>query len=257
MTNQLKAAALAVTLAFAANATEASPVNTTCDADFAYNVDIDGDNLSFSSKDQQKVLIESGQSLYLDGEKQSLSPAQLKLVQEYNQQVRELLPAASGIAEEASAIALEVVGAVTAALLADNPEKSKEFMAKVESISAGLKQHISNSHLRPQAVEDYLESSDFEAEFEALIESAVGDFIENNVAEMVAAAMSGNEEKVKAFEQRMEQFGKDMETKFEARGELLEAKAEELCQMVNRIDLKEADLVKALSEFDKYQLITE
>jgi hypothetical protein len=257
MKHLIKSTALAVALAFGTGSAVAYSDDLTCDADFAYNIDIENDELSFSTQDQQKVLITSAQDLYLDGEKQSLSSTQKKLLQEYNQQVRELLPLASGVAEEASAIALDAVGSVTAALMQDDPKKAEEFMAKVETISAGLKQHISQSHLRPEGVVDYIESSDFEAEFEALIESAVADFLENNVGEMVAAAMSGNEEKVKAFEQRMEKFGKDMEEKFEARGEALEKQAEKLCQLVENIDYKEAELVKVFAKFNDYQLITE
>ncbi|WP_223670788.1 DUF2884 family protein [Kangiella shandongensis] len=257
MIQSMKSTVLAVGLVLAASGATAHSNDVSCDADFAYNIDIQGDDLSFSSEQQQKVLITAGDSLYLDGEKQMLFPEQLALLQAYNQQVRELLPVASDVAEEASAIAVEAVGMVTAALMQDEPEKAEEFMAKVEKISTDLKQHISKTHLRPQGVEDYFESSDFEAEFEALVETAVTDFVENNVGEMIAAAMSGNEEKVKAFEQRMEAFGKEMETQIEAKAEKLERHAEELCMLVEKIDKKEADLVKAFGRFDNYQLITD
>lgn len=257
MKHLAKSTVLAVSLVLAGASSEANADDLTCDADFAYNIEINNDDLSFSAKNQQKVLITSGQELYLDGERQNLTAQQLALLEDYNQQVRKLLPLASGVAEEASAIAIEAVGSVTAALMQDDPKKAKEFMDKVESISTGLKQHISHNHLRPEGVVDYIESSDFEAEFEALIETAVTDFLENNVGEMVAAAMAGNEEKVKAFEQRMEKFGKEMEEKLESRAEALELQAEKLCQLVHNIDGKEGELVKAFSKFDSYQLITE
>ena len=80
--------------------------------------------------------------------------------------------------------------------------------------------------------------------------------MENNVGEMIAAAMSGNEEKVKAFEKRMESFGKDLEDKMERRAEQLELQAEKLCDLVQNIDKTETQLVKAFNKFDSYQLIT-
>lgn len=252
----IKSITLAVALSLSAATVSAHDNDMTCDADFAYNIEIQDKGLSFTSKDQEKVLITSSSELFLDGQKQLLSPDQLELLEEYNQKVRELLPLASGVAEEASAIAIEAVGSVTAALLHDNPDKAEEFVARVETISAELKQHISNTHLRPEAVVDYVESSDFEAEFESLIETAVTDFMENNVGEMIAAAMSGNEEKVKAFEKRMETFGKDLEEKMERRAEQLELQAEKLCDLVERIDHTETQLVKAFDKFDSYQLIT-
>lgn len=256
MKHMIKSTVLAVSLAFGSATVAAHSDDLSCGAEFAYNIDINDSDLRFSSNDQQKVLITSGQELYLDGEKQSLSSEQKALLNDYSQQIRELLPLVSGVAEEASAIAIDAVGSVTAALLEDDPEKAQEFTAKVEKISAELRQYISDSHLKPKAVEDYIASSDFEAEFEALIETAVADFLENNVGEMVAAAMSGNEEKVKAFEQRMEKFGKDMEKKFEASGEALEKQAEKLCALVEHIEQKETELVKSFAKFDRYQLIS-
>ncbi|AOE49942.1 DUF2884 family protein [Kangiella sediminilitoris] len=257
MIQSIKSTVIAVGMVFTASTASAYSNDVTCNADFAYDIEIKGDKLTFSSEDQQKVLITSNDSLYLDGEKQILSPQQLTLLQQYNEQVRDLLPAASGVAEEASAIAIEAVGMITAALMQDQPEKAEEFMAKVETISSDLRKHISQNHFRPKGLESYLESSDFEAEFEALIETAVTDFVEGHVGEMIVAAMSGNEEKVKAFEQRMEAFGKEMEATMEARAEKLEQQAEELCMLVQKVDQKEADLVKAFDKFDSYQLITD
>ncbi|AKE52134.1 DUF2884 family protein [Kangiella geojedonensis] len=251
-----KSATVAVALSLSLGTAVAHSDNMTCDADFAYNIEIQDKGLSFSSKDQEKVLITASSELFLDGQKQLLSPEQLELLEEYNQKVRDLLPLASGVAEEASSIAIEAVGSVAAALLQDSPERAEEFVARVETISAELKQHISSSHLRPEALVDYVESSDFEAEFESLIETAVTEFMENNVGEMIAAAMSGNEEKVKAFEKRMESFGKDLEDKMERRAEQLELQAEKLCDLVQNIDKTETQLVKAFNKFDSYQLIT-
>ena len=256
MKTMLKSVAVAVALSLSLGTAAAHSDDIACDADFAYNIEIQDKGLSFFSKDQEKVLITSSSELFLDGQKQLLSPQQLELLDEYNHRVRELLPLASGVAEEASAIAIEAVGSVTAALLHDNPDKAEEFVARVETISAELKQHISSTHLRPEALVDYVESSDFEAEFESLIETAVTEFMENNVGQMIAAAMSGNEEKVKAFEQRMESFGKDLEDKMERRAEQLELQAEKLCDLVENIDQTETQLVKAFDKFDSYQLIT-
>ncbi|GAA4354420.1 DUF2884 family protein [Kangiella marina] len=257
MTINVKSAALAVCLALSAGSVAAhSNKDMACDADFAYNIDIKDAGLSFSTKNQEKVLITPASELFLEGQKQLLSAQQVELLAEYNQRIRELLPLASGVAEEASAMAIEAVGSVTAALLHDNPEKAEEFVTRVETISAELKQHISNTHLRPEAVVDYMESSDFEAEFEGLVETAVKEFMDNNVGEMIAAAMSGNEEKVKAFEQRMERFGEDLEEKLERRAEQLELQAEKLCALVDNIDETEAQLVKSFDKFDAYQLIT-
>ncbi|RDX35622.1 DUF2884 family protein [Kangiella sp. HD9-110m-PIT-SAG07] len=252
----IKSAAVAVALSLGLGTATAHSDDLACDADFAYNIDIKESGLSFSTQDQEKVLITSSSELFLDGQKQFLSSQQLELLEQYNQRVRELLPLASGVAEEASAMAIEAVGSVTAALLHDNPDKAEEFVAKVETISAELKQHISQTHLRPEAVVDYVESSDFEAEFESLIKIAVTEFMENNVGEMVTAAMSGNEKKVKAFEERMESFGKDLEDKMELRAEKLELQAEKLCDLVENIDKTETQLVKAFNKFDSYQLIT-
>ena len=134
-----KSATVAVALSLSLGTAVAHSDNMTCDADFAYNIEIQDKGLSFSSKDQEKVLITASSELFLDGQKQLLSPEQLELLEEYNQKVRDLLPLASGVAEEASSIAIEAVGSVAAALLQDSPERAEEFVARVETISAELR----------------------------------------------------------------------------------------------------------------------
>lgn len=257
MKHLLKTSLVGIMLVFGSASSTAYSNNLVCDADFAYNIDVKNNELSFSTRGQQKVLITPAQELYLDGHKQALNAEQQALLKDYNRQIRQLLPQVAAVANEASAIAVDAVASVTSALLQDNPDKAKEFTAKVEKLSAGLRKHISQNHLRPEGIVEYIESSNFEAEFEALVESAVADFMENNVGEIIAAALSGDEDKVKAFEQRMEKFGAEMEQQFEARGEALEKQAEKLCHLVKNIDLKERELVKAFAKFDDYQLLTE
>ncbi|NVK23062.1 MAG: DUF2884 family protein [Kangiellaceae bacterium] len=255
MKSKLKTIALSVMLATGAGV--ASAHNVSCDVDMAYDIDLDGQKITLSDNKAEKVVITGSNELYLNGDKQSLSSEQRELLGAYAKDIRELLPAATEVAEEATSLALEAVRDVTATLLHDNPEKAEKFVSRVDSIAAGIKQHISDNHLRPNGIEEYFEGSEFEKEFEELIEDTVVDFVQGNIGEIVAAAMRGDDDKVNTFEKRMEKFGEEMETKFEAKGELIEKKAEALCQLVEQIDEKEDVFVKAFDKYEKYQLVTE
>lgn len=253
MNNKIKTLAIAVMMVTGAGVANAK--SQTCDVDMAYDVNLNGNEIVFTKNNQETVVIKDSNSLSLDGKQQSLSAKQTQLLHEYAQQIRELLPAASQIAEDASLLALEAVRDVTSVLLEHNPAKANEVVARVDTIAAELKQHISESHLRPEAIGEYLAGAEFEKEFEALIEESVTEFVEVNIPSMIAAAMSGNEEKVKAFEERMEKFGQEMETKYEAKAKLIEEKADALCDLVKQIETKEDSFVQAFADFEKYQLI--
>ena len=251
----MKTIALSVLLATGTGVAAAH--NTSCDIEMSYDIDLDGQKITLSDKDAEKVVITGSNQLYLDGKQQDLSAEQKQLLADYASDIRELLPAASEVAEEATTIALEAVRDITAALLHDKPERAEKLVASVDRITAGIKQHVSDKHLRPNGIEDYFENSEFEKEFETLVEETVSEFIQGNVGEIVAAAMRGDEAKVEAFEKRMEKFGEEMETKFEAKGELIEKKAEALCELVEKMDEKEDAFVKSFDKYDDYQLVTE
>ncbi|WP_018624780.1 DUF2884 family protein [Kangiella aquimarina] len=253
MNYKIKTLAIAVLMATGAGVANAN--GQTCDVDMAYDVNLNGNEIVFTKNNQESVVIKDSNSLSLDGKAQSLTAKQVQLLHEYAQQVRELLPAASEIAEDASLLALEAVRDVTGVLLEHNPTKAEEIIARVDTIAAELKTHISESHLRPEAIGDYLAGAEFEKEFEALMEESITEFVQVNIPTMVAAAMSGNEEKVKAFEERMEKFGQDMESKYEAKAKIIEQKADALCDLVKQIEAKEDSFVKAFADYEKYQLI--
>ena len=250
-----KIKSLAIAVALAAGAGTVNAKSQTCDVELAYDINLQGDEIVFTKGDKQPVVIKDGQVLSLNGESQSLSSKQVQLLSEYAQQIRELLPAASEIAEDASLLALDAVRDVTSVLLEHNPQKADDIIARVDSIAAELKKHISDSHLRPEGIVEYLEGSEFEKEFEALMEESITEFIEVNLPSLIADAMSGNEEKVKAFEQRMEKFGEEMEAKYEAKAKVLEEKAEALCDLVKQIETKEDSFVNAFEDYQSFQLI--
>lgn len=244
---------MAVASAFVASSVQAD----SCGFEVNYDINLAADEIKLDADNQQRVRISQDNSLYLEGEKQSLNSQQKELLAVYAADIRAFIPAVSDVATEASGLVQEATKDVSAILFSDTPQKAQKFSAAVLKITAEIKQHVSENHLRPSAIEAYFENNEFEQEFETLLEEAVAEFVKGNVGEIIAAALSGDDEKVEAFEQRMEKFGEEMESKFENKGELIEQKAEALCELVANIESNENAFVKSFEKYDDYQLLTD
>ena len=244
---------MAVASAFVATSVQAD----SCDFEVNYDINLAAHEIKLDENNEQRVRISKDNSLYLEGEKQSLNNKQEELLAIYADDIRAFIPAVSDVATEATDLVQEAIGDVSSILFVDEPQKAQKFSEGVLRITEKVKQHVSDSHLRSSAIEDYFENNEFEDEFETLLEDAVTEFAKSNVGDIIAAALSGDDDKVKAFEQRMEKFGEEMESKFENKGELIEQKAKALCELVEKIELTENAFVASFEKYDDYQLVTD
>ncbi|NVJ65015.1 MAG: DUF2884 family protein [Gammaproteobacteria bacterium] len=249
----LKTVSLSVLLAMGASSAFAH--SNHCDVDMKYDIHIDGKAISLSEDKKEYVRIDSSNNLYLKGERQDLSGRQKELLADYADEVREFLPVVNDIAVEASALALEAVADVSQTLLSNSPDAANKIQARVETIANDLRAHVSNNHLYSQKLESYIEDSEFEEEIEGLVREVVADLVQGNIGTMIAAAIRGDEAEIKAFEERMEKFGKDMEDKYERKAEEIEHKAEKLCELVEQMDEKEDLFIEEFAEYKPYQLV--
>ncbi len=249
---------LAVTLGLAANSSQAhgsSIHSNSCDVDMSYNINIDDKNIRLSEDEREFVQIDANNNLYLKGEKQQLSAKQQALLNDYADEVREFLPVVDEVATEATHLALDAVTDVSKMLLDKAPDKAEKLRSRVQAITSKVKQHVSDKHLHPKSLEAYLDDRQFEEEFEEIVRDVVADVVQGSIGDVIAAAIRGDEAELEAFEARMEQFGKDMETRYEKRAEIIEEKAEDLCNLVEKIDQKEDSFIEEFGEYKKYQLI--
>lgn len=249
----LKAVSLSVLLAM--SATTAMAHSNSCDIDMKYDININGSDISLSEDEKVQVRIDSSNNLYLDGEHQDLTGRQKELLAAYAGDVREFLPVVNEIAVDATTLALEAVSDVSETLLVNSPDAADKIQARVQEIAEGLRSHVSQSHLYSQKLEAYIEDSEFEEELESLIREVVADMVQGNIGTVIAAAMRGDEAEVKAFEEKMEKFGRDMEEKYERKAEEIELKAEKLCELVEEMDKKEDLFIEEFSEYKPYQLV--
>ncbi|WP_251359796.1 DUF2884 family protein [Kangiella sp. TOML190] len=248
--NLLLSTALMLSISGPAAAHEVS-----CSVDMDYNIDIDEQTIRLSDEEREIVLIDDDADLFIKGQKQSLNAEQRRLLDDYADEIRELLPAIDELAMEATHLALDAVTDVSKLLLNESPAKAEKLKSRVEVITSKVRENISNRHLHPKNLEAYLEDRQFEKEFEAIVEEVVADVLQANIGDIISAAMRGDEETVKAFEQRMESFGEQMEQKYEKKAEVLGERAEELCQLVEKIDEKEESFIQSFNDYKSYQLI--
>lgn len=234
MKRLLLAAALGLGLTFAAQAKSHDIGN--CGLDSKYDVTLDGGGLSFrhSGGKPESIVMNKGK-LIVDGRTLSISDADHARIAEYEATVRALVPQAKAIARDAIDIAYVAVTEVAAAFsdTADN----KNTRQRLSVVRDEFKLRIDDTFdKRPWN----------EAEFEALLDKAMGDLMPVVVAEIagnaIAIALSGDEKRAAELEKRAEKIERDIERRVDTQAAQLASRVAALCPMVARLDSLESGL---------------
>lgn len=234
MKRLLLAAALGLSLVFAAQARSHSI--DSCGLDSDYDVTIDKSGLSFrrSGGSPASVVMNKGQ-LIIDGRPLALSDTDRARVAEYEATVRALVPQAKAIARDAIDIAYVAVSEVAAA-----------FSSTAGSPNTRQRLGVLRDEFR-QRIDDTFEKRPWnEDEFDSLVEKAMTDLLPVILAEVagsaVAIALSGDEARAAELEARAEKIEHDIERRIDTQTAQLTSRVAALCPMVARLDSLENSL---------------
>ncbi len=193
----------------------------------------------------KRIMIQDGR-MVVDGKELSLSSDDKARVSELEGEVRLLIPQVKQVTTEAIDIAFTAMIEVSRGL---NGEQNNPTIKKLQNAQIALRNSINKN---PELVFN----DDIDAKIiEPIVTDFVPDVVGAAVKQALSLAFSGDEEKAKAFEKRMDNMGKEIKTKVEARAKKLEPMAQAMCTRVRNIDSIEGSLTARLSNQEKINLL--
>lgn len=256
----MKYSAIAGALLLASGSTMAHSSNDHCDINFEGKMQLENNILTLYTKDNDKVRIEDDHRIYVNGEELYLSGEEQQWVENYYDGVTTAVPIAAQIAVDGVAIATEAVGMVFGELLGSNTRGVDELTYKLEELGEKIQYNFyaEDGSIRMNS-EDFEDGNFLGEEWEEDFEEAVSDLVTSSMGHLMIAIgtemlFSGGD--MDAFEQRMENFGTEIEEKMEFKGEAIEAKAEQLCTHLAKVEEAERALQHNVSELAKLDIIS-
>ncbi|MCB1609919.1 MAG: DUF2884 family protein [Xanthomonadales bacterium] len=213
-----------------------------CNVDSDYDFKITDDALVFErdSGNPERVEFRHGE-LIIDGQRQNLSTADRDRVARFERDAREIVPEAKAIALDAvdlAAVALEQVA--TAFASGDDRDR---IIARGNDLRVRLRDRIESANSS-----DSFDEEEFEEAIEEIVETAVPELVGGVAAMAMKAAFSGDEDMVTQIEARAEELERTIEREVEARADLIETRADALCERVRQLDQIESQFEFAMAD---------
>jgi hypothetical protein len=237
---------LAVMLALAiAPATQARDLE--CEMHSDYHLQMHGQAFVFTrdSGTRERIVIGGGR-LFVNDREVTLNATDQERINRFESELRQLLPEARQVASEAVDIAFTALTEVARGF-ADHGDRT---------LVDDLEQ--AHRHLRGQIDRNgaFVFNGDIDAEvIKPIITEFVPEITGAAVKTALTIAFSGDSEKSKAFQARMDAMGKQIDVKVKARAEALEPLARSLCQRTQRLDAIEGGLTLRLDDGSKLDLL--
>lgn len=218
-----------------------------CNIESDYDFSQQGRTLVFSrdTLPGKRILIQDGR-LIVDGREQALSADDRQRVGQFENEMRLLIPQVKHVSTEAVDMAFTALIEVSKAF---NGEHDNPTVRKLQNARTELRNSIAkdpalfiNQDLDDKIIDPIM--SDF-----------VPDLVGAAVRQALSLAFSGDEKKVRDFEKRMDNMGKEIETKIEARAKKLEPMATAMCNRVRNMDRIEDGISVRLSNKEKINLL--
>lgn len=230
-----------------------------CDINFDGKLMLENKVLTVITDDNDKIRIDEVHQLYVNGKALSLSTEQQEWVEDYYVGITEAVPVAAQIAIDGVAIATEAVGLVFGELLGSDSSGVSKLTYQLEELNEKIQY---NFYAEDGSIR--LDSTQFEdgsflgEQWEEDFEDAVEDLVMSSMGHLMIAIgseMLFNGGDMEAFEQRMENFGSEIEEKIEFRGEAIEQRAELLCSQLAKVDRAEQLLQSNIAQLSELDII--
>lgn len=247
--NKLKVIAGALSLALISTPLQAHDSDhdgdkSSCNFDLEYDFAIKDSEITFSNDEGSKIFIDQDNQLFVNGSQQSLDDTQQQLVDNYADGVRDLVPEITTIAIEGVNLGVKAASMALSSLLGDSSPKFDHFTNKVNELAASITLKLNSSDFNTKTIEDSFDD-EFEKEIQVVAEEAIAEITPIIMAQMVTAAMNGDDSSISELEMRAENLEHDIKSLIEPQAEALEARAEELCSSVAALDNIESEMVES------------
>lgn len=227
--------------------------NDGCRFDLNLGVNIGKDQVVFSKKNSPTFVLESGQ-ISRDGTKLELTREQKKLVKDYEKQTRLLVPQVVEVTMEGLAIGADATVGAFSMLLGPDHDSIKTIQKKFDGLGEEIKKRMNNEFLPPRPLSVQKDDYNFVDDGADLGWSILGATFSVLGQAMRAAT---DDDYKNTWEAKIKAFEKEMETRVEAKADVLEVKAKAVCETLKSMDAIEtllSDSHKELSDFDLVKL---
>ncbi|AXR07749.1 DUF2884 family protein [Salinimonas sediminis] len=233
--------------------------NDSCDINLRGDVHYNPAQITLTLPNRDQVQINQDHSLYLNAQPIHLSASQQANVAGYYEAINEAVPMSMEMADKGLAMANGAVTEVFAHLLGEDDELVTEFQTSFAEMRQSLEQqfYTDDGSIKITANNDASDNwlgSDWEQEFEQRIE----DLAERATGKLLMALAGqwfSSDDNLESFEQRMENFGEDLESRMEAQAEMLEQQAHKLCRILRQADGYETQMQRTIAGLDELNIL--
>lgn len=235
-----------------------SAIAADCNVNLKGNLSLEKGILTLSTQDD-KPLVLDGSRATLNGNNMSLNTDQQQLLNQYHQQVSELAPQVAGIALDAVALASEGINSAFGELLGYDDELVLEFSEEMNLLKERVSQQLyaEDGSIRFNSVQ-LKDESFLGPEFESEIEQKVQRMVSRSMGSLMMAMgkqMLSSGGDMKSFEQRMENFGEDLEQRITSKADIIEKRADSLCYDLARLDDLEQQISQQISDLSELDIV--
>ncbi|GAB2678168.1 DUF2884 family protein [Aliiglaciecola aliphaticivorans] len=231
-----------------------------CDVSMDGQVSLMNNILTVTTEDNDIIKIDAGETLFVNGKRMDINKNQERWVAEYYNGIYDAVPVAADLALDGVAIANVAVSEVLGNLLGSESNAVEKIQSKLDDVKQKIEH---NFYAEDGSI--HLDSADFsdgeffgakwEQEFEDTVEEVVTASIGHLMIALGTELIFGDGD-TNDFDQRMGNFGQDIEQKIEARADKLEQKADAFCMRLAKIDNVENKLQNSMGELSGLNLIT-
>lgn len=217
-----------------------------CDMELDGHIQYYQGDLTVQMEDGGTLTIDKYHNLTINGESISLNGEQQRWVTEYYENIDMAIPMTLTIASEGLAIANVAVTEVFSELLGSDNAMEDDFRDLFTSLETKLSTsfyddagniRIDSTKFDEPGWFDESWEDEFEAEIESLISESMG-----RILIAIGTQMLWEGGDMSEFEQKMERWGEDLETRLETQAAALEEKGDALCEVLKKADYAEGQM---------------
>lgn len=232
-----------------------------CNLHIDVGLRISPDALEFYDNSTTVYQIKDHRYLMVDGKQLDLDRDQQRLIAQYDQQIRALLPEVRGMA--LVVIDLAIAGTTTAIdnFLGESNKISTQLASELNHLKGDVRRYFDSETIDFKREQDGMPGL-FGQYFETRIERIVETSVKDSIGEILFAAgreIFSSDGNAETFEARMKRFGNEVDAKIQSVGAELETRGASLCRAASAINVTEDQLrnqIPAIRELDLIRINT-
>ncbi|KZN40257.1 DUF2884 family protein [Pseudoalteromonas luteoviolacea] len=249
-------AILSSTSALAHNDHSISFSNDNCQVEFQNNVAITPNEVAITTPHSRSLTIDANGYAFINGQPVDVTAQQQRALAQYADTLRVELPKVAEMATDAIKVAEVALDEVGAAFDLHGLDNLSTVLDDLNQEIHGTFYQQGSFVMGEQAFHDF--SENFEHQFEERIEDAVKSAMFQSIGSLlvsIGTEMNNANGDMSAFEQRMENMGRQIEEKVTAQAKNLEQRAASLCSNFERIAAQETALSQNIPAMSSYSLM--